>query len=72
MTCIHIGDAILTVQGEHKPGDPRPAGFLAWYEWSEAQAAGGLQQTQCPGCGRWNWPQELTDSGCERCKQSRT
>lgn len=27
-----------------------PAGYLAWYEWSEAMHAKGRRQSRCPGC----------------------
>ena len=47
--------------GDYKPGDPPPSGFLDWYDWAEAQHKAGLKQTQCPKCGKWRYPQEMSD-----------
>jgi hypothetical protein len=50
-----------------KAGDPPPEGngYLEWHEWAEVQLAAGLLQTQCPRCGRWNFPQEIEIHNCE-------
>lgn len=52
--------AIITVQAEYKPGDLPPEGYLAWHEWAEVQRKAGIRQRQCPGCGLWRTPQELS------------
>lgn len=44
----------------YKPGDPRPFGYLAFFEWADVQEAAGLEQTRCPMCSLWNYPQEFS------------
>jgi hypothetical protein len=53
--------AYLTVGGEYKPGDPAPSGYLDWHEWAAVQHKAGLRQDECGRCGRWKYPQELSD-----------
>lgn len=52
----------ILVQDEYKPGDPPPPGrgYLAMQEWAEVQLMSGLRQAECPCCGRWRFPQELS------------
>jgi len=45
----------------YKPGDPEPTGYLQWHEWAEVQWTSGLRQRQCGVCGRWNFPQSLSE-----------
>lgn len=48
-------------QATYKPGDPAPEGYLAWHEWAEVQRKAGLRQKQCYECGKWRFPQELSE-----------
>ena len=34
---------------------------MAWHEWAEIQHKAGLRQKECGRCGRWKYPQELSD-----------
>ena len=34
---------------------------MAWHEWAEVQHKAGLRQKECGRCGRWKYPQELSD-----------
>lgn len=52
--------AIVTYSPGFKAGDPAPSGYLDWHEWAEVQHKAGLRQVQCPNCGRWKYPQELS------------
>jgi hypothetical protein len=45
---------------EYKPGDLPPEGYLQWHEWAEVQRKAGIKQVQCPTCGLWRTPQELS------------
>lgn len=45
---------------DFKPGDMPPTGYIDWQAWAEVQARAGLKQTQCPGCGLWRFPHELS------------
>ena len=45
-----------------KPGDQAPEGCLAWHEWAEVQHKAGLWKKQCGRCGKWKYPQELSDN----------
>lgn len=56
------GATVITFQGEYPVGSPPPSGYLAWHEWAEAQAAGGLEQERCHLCSRWKFPQEFARS----------
>ena len=71
MTCINIGNAIVCVQPDFKPGDQEPEGYLAWHEWAEVQHKAGLRQKECGRCGKWKYPQQLSGT-IDRCEmQSR-
>lgn len=61
MTCTFTGNAIVCHQPDFKPGDPCPAGYLAWQEWAAVQHKAGLRQKACGHCGKWKYPQELSD-----------
>ena len=61
MTCIQIPGGVMCVQQEFKPGDQAPEGYLAWHEWAEVQHNAGLRQKECGRCGKWKFPQELSD-----------
>lgn len=53
--------ACVLEQDTYKPGDPEPEGYLAWHEWAEVQWKAGLRQKECGRCGRWHFPQGLSD-----------
>lgn len=57
---VRFGKAIVTLSPGFKIGDPEPQGYLDWHEWAEIQHKGGLRQTQCPRCSRWQFPQSLS------------
>lgn len=59
------GPVCLLVMPDYKPGDPAPSGYLEWHEWAGVQAKAGLRQKQCGRCGRWKFPQELSNSRIE-------
>lgn len=40
-----------------------PTDYCAWHEWAEAQGLHGLKQGNCADCGRYCFPQELTNLG---------
>ena len=65
MPDIRIPHGVLTVGGDYKPGDQSPEGYLAWHEWAEVQHKAGLRQKECAKCGRWKYPQELSDKKAE-------
>lgn len=44
----------------YRPGDLPPEGYLQWHAWAEAQHKAGIRQVQCPTCGLWRTPQELS------------
>lgn len=50
----------ITVMPEYKPGDQAPEGYLQWHEWAEDQYKSGLRQKECGKCGKWKFPQELS------------
>lgn len=54
----------LTLAGDYQPGDPRPTGgnYNQWCEWAKAQHKAGLKQRRCVRCGKWQYPQELTEA----------
>ena len=58
-------------QRDYKPGDPAPEGYLAWHEWADTQHKAGLRQRHCGRCGRWQFPQELSDKRDQHVLQSR-
>jgi len=61
MTCTRIANGIVCHQPDFKPGDPAPEGYLAWHEWAEVQHKAGLRQKECCRCGKWWYPQQLSD-----------
>lgn len=63
--------ACILEQKEYQPGDPAPDGYLAWHEWAEAQHRAGLRQKECGRCGKWRFPQELSDTWDKHVYQSR-
>lgn len=52
----------MTVQRDYRPGDQPPEGYLAWHEWAAVQHKAKLKQRECPKCGRWKYPQELSNT----------
>lgn len=56
----------MLVGEDYKPGDQAPDGYLAWHEWADMQAKAGLKQVECGRCGKWRFPQELSDQ-IDRC-----
>jgi hypothetical protein len=50
----------VLVMPDYKPGDLPPEGYLQWHEWAEVQRKAGIKQRQCPTCGLWRTPQELS------------
>jgi hypothetical protein len=42
----------------YKPGDPRPEGYLEWFEWARVQRRAGLRQGRTRCCSKWLFPQE--------------
>lgn len=52
--------AHVLVMPNYKPGDLPPQGYLQWHEWAEVQRKAGIKQVECPSCGRWKTPQELS------------
>ena len=65
MTCTRLGgrrfSGIICTTPDFKPGDQAPEGYLAWHEWAEVQYKAGLRQKECGRCGKWKYPQELSD-----------
>lgn len=60
MVDVRIGQFLVTMSPGFKVGDQAPEGYLDWHEWAEIQHKGGLRQVQCPKCGKWQYPQELS------------
>ena len=56
-----LAGAIITASPEFKPGDMPPKGYLDWHEWAEVQHKAGLRQVSCAICGKWRYPQELSN-----------
>jgi hypothetical protein len=50
----------------YAPGDPAPTGYIERHEWADVQDRAGLEQTQCAGCLRWWYPQELEGHVCAK------
>lgn len=75
MTCLQINTAkvkaIVCITDAYLPGDPAPEGYLAWHEWAEVQHKSGLRQKECGRCGKWRYPQELSDQHDRTQMQSR-
>ena len=61
MPDVRIPNGVLTVAGNYTPGSQAPAGYLDWHEWAEVQHKAGLRQTECGRCGKWKYPQELSN-----------
>lgn len=61
MTCTNVRGYIICHQPDFKPGDPAPDGYLAWHEWAGVQHKAGLKQKACDHCGKFKYPQELSD-----------
>jgi hypothetical protein len=60
MTEAQIGEFLVMFTSNFKAGDPSPEGYLAWHAWADVQYKAGLRQAQCPTCGKWRFPQELS------------
>lgn len=60
---MEFGHAVLTEQSGWRPGDPAPpnSAYLDWHAWAEVQHKAGLRQQQCASCGKWKFPQELSE-----------
>jgi hypothetical protein len=48
-----------------KVGSMPPKGYVAWHEWADVQAKGGLKQSQCDKCLMWLFPQEIEAHECQ-------
>lgn len=51
----------LSVSPGFKPGDFPPNGYSDWHDWAAVQHQAGLRQKTCGKCGKWRFPQELSD-----------
>ena len=71
MPDVFFNGGVLTIAGDYKPGDQAPSGYLDWHEWAEVQHKAGLRQKECGRCGRWKYPQELSDQMDRATMQSR-
>ena len=56
--CRRKMKGIICIMPIFKVGDPRPGGYLEFFEWAKVQARGGLRQKRCRSCGLWKFPQE--------------
>ena len=65
MTCTILSgrgfSGIICTTPDFKPGDQAPEGYLTWHEWAEVQHKAGLRQKECGRCGKFKYPQELSD-----------
>lgn len=61
MPDVFFNGGVMHVGGNFKPGDQSPSGYLDWHEWAEVQHKAGLRQKECGRCGKWKYPQELSD-----------
>jgi hypothetical protein len=61
MADIILPGCILTVTQDFKPGDQAPTGYLDWHEWADVQHKAGLKQVECGRCGKWKYPQQLSN-----------
>lgn len=68
MTCKRVPCGIICVTPDIKIGDPPPSGYVAWQEWAAKHYRAGYRQTRCPKCLLLNFPQELKDGQCVKCK----
>ena len=71
MPDVFFPGGVLTVAGDYKPGDQPPTGYIDWHEWAEVQHKAGLRQKECGRCGKWKYPQELSDQTDRHEMQSR-
>ena len=71
MPDVFFRGGVMHVGGDFKPGDQAPTGYLDWHEWAEIQSKAGLRQKECGRCGRWKYPQELSDKLDCTTRQSR-
>jgi len=71
MPDVFFPGGVMTVAGDYKPGDQPPTGYLDWHEWAEVQHKAGLRQKECGRCGKWKYPQELSDQTDRHEMQSR-
>jgi hypothetical protein len=53
--------ACLLVGADYEIGSLPPEEYLQWHEWAGVQYKAGLRQAQCGRCGKWKFPQELSD-----------
>lgn len=53
-------DRIAGLVKQYPKGCPRPAGYLAFHSWAEAQIAQGVYQSWDERSQRWVFPQEST------------
>jgi hypothetical protein len=60
--------AFIDIVPTFKPGDPRPEGYIAFHEWAKVQHASGRRQAMCNRCSLWNFPQELENGTCDKCR----
>lgn len=51
----------ILIMPTYKPGDPEPMGYLQWHEWAAVQWKSGLRQRQCGACGRYCFPQSMSE-----------
>lgn len=61
MPDLFFNGGVMHVGGDYKPGDQAPNGYLDFHEWAEVQHKAGLRQRECGRCGKWKFPQELSD-----------
>ena len=63
---VHEGKAVTKqeLMREYPKGCACPSSYLAWFDWAEAQVAHGLNQSRCPECGRWLFPQQVDGHPC--------
>ena len=38
---------------------PKDLTYLEFFDYCEMNESNGIQQTQCPTCKRWLWPDEI-------------
>ncbi len=65
MPRMRIPGGSISIAEAYKPGSMPPAGYLEWHEWADTQHKAGLRQKQCGQCGKWRFPQELSDQVVE-------
>ena len=51
----------ILISETYEVGSMPPSGYVAWYDWAEAQIRGGLKQKKCDKCGKFLFPQELSE-----------